>query len=203
MLLYNYLTRPSLANQSNQKFTLLSLVDESVYLKDRTFDDATLPNEVVIPVPSKNGMYIKEQMINRIKWYVDKINYADDVIITRLDSDDVVHEDFIKNIQLSLDGEKYNSTYVDIADSYNFNLKTLEARKSNKYDTIVSPFVSVRESIRDFKCIPYYYEHTEIPKYCLGIKRGSIKAMQVIHDDNLINQTMGEVIKLDKTKYGM
>ena len=63
--------------------------------------------------------------------------------------------------------------------------------ESAKYDFIVSPFVSVRERIRDFKCLAYAYQHHEIDKQIQGQKLSTIKAMQTIHNNNLVNKQSG------------
>jgi len=204
LMLYNLITRRSIANQTNQDFTLITLVDEKLLrhehsLSYRQLHNFSLPNEVIIPVPRRDS-YHKTEMIDRIKWYVDKINYDDDVIITRLDSDDAIEENFIDNVQSLL---IKNNTYVDIKDSFTHNLNLNKSYQSNKYLSTISPFVSVRESIREFKCIPYYYQHTDIIKYCDGVKYSKLKAIQNIHGQNLFNKCSGEEIKLDLTKYGV
>ena len=184
--LYNMMTKPSLINQTNQNFILVSLVCPDLFDVDPYWGEFNIPNEVVLNIPYE-FTYPFGGIVNVVKDYVKTLD-SDEVIITRLDSDDLIRNDFVENVQRHL---TVPNTYVDIQNSYTYNLETGKVFESAKYDFIVSPFVSVRERIRDFKCLAYAYQHHEIDKQIQGQKLSTIKAMQTIHNNNLVNKQSG------------
>jgi len=192
-------TRPSLKNQDNQDFTLLSIVDESV-----TDYGNTLENEVVLKVETeKNNGYPKKAMINAVNKYISEIQGYDSVILTRLDRDDALRFDFIDNVQNYLKDKPNN--YIDLNNSITYNSRGKKAHNSKKYfNTFVSPFVSTHEKIEDdkIKCISLLVDHDQVPKYLKGRKVNDLYAMQVIHGRNLVNRIYGDNINIDLKEYG-
>jgi len=194
----NNYCRPSLKNQSNQDFTVLSFVDESV----TQFGDV-LNNEVILK--SKDyGNELKDVLIGGINQYLSTLVGYDGVIITRLDRDDCIRYDFIENVKKYLsDGVEQ---YVDINNSYTYDLKNNIIHDSKKYfNTFVSPFVSTYEKFESgkIKCIPFLVEHTKIPTMLPGKKVNNLFGMQVIHDHNLKNKIFGEPIKINEKEFGL
>jgi len=194
------LCRPSLKNQSNQDFTLLSLVDESI----DDFGDV-LPNENILKVQSNNGNYPKGNILMEINKYVKSVsNEYDAIITTRLDRDDCLHKDFIDNTQTLLKNCNKN-TYVDIKNSFTYDIVNNIVHSSPKYYTMISPFVSTFEIItnNEIECISMKYDHTDVGKYISGSKTNKLSVIQVITGKNMINKMYGKPAKIEKNDYGI
>jgi len=192
--------RPSLKNQTNQDFTLLSIVDNSV----KNYGNM-LENEVILKVPTikKNG-YPKQQMINVINEYIAGLEGFDSVILTRLDRDDALRNDYIDNVQGYLSDNV--ESYVDLRNSISYDYDKKEAHDLKKYSSsFVSPFVSVHEAINNgkIKCISLLVDHNEVSSYLKGRKVNDLYAMQVVHQNNIGNKVRGVLIKINKTDYGI
>jgi len=191
--------RPSLKNQKNQNFYLLSLVDESI----NDFGNK-LENEDIIKIDSNGVENINERIIEGINCYINKLIDSDGIILTRLDRDDCLRNDFIDNVKKHLiSGEE---KYVDLNHSITYDLNNNTFHDSKKYyKTFVSPFVSVYEKINDGKirCVPFMVDHTKISKILYGEKVDDLYAMQVIHKYNLKNKVFGDKISINKRDYGI
>lgn len=192
-------TRPSLKNQNNQNFTLLSLVDETVNEYGNV-----LPNEIILKIPTqKNFEYPKKVMIEKVNDYINSLKDCDSVILTRLDRDDALKFDFIDKVQKYL----LNNTesYIDLNNSITYDVKNKKFHDSKKYkNTFVSPFVSTHEKIKNgkIKCISLLVDHDQVHKYLKGKKVNDLYAMQVIHGRNLKNKIYGEKIEIKSKNYG-
>lgn len=190
MLIYNKYTRPSLNNQTNKDFKILSFVDISLKGNDKYFEyfNNMLNNEITIYV---NGP--KTSIASEIKKYVTGLDKNKSIIISRLDNDDMYGEDYIDIIQKKL---LIDNTYLDISKMKQLLLSTNKLYHSRRYSTIVSPFVSVKESINNFKNIVGTIEHSYIGQKIKGIKLSELDVTQIIHDNNVMNKyDGGEEIK--------
>ncbi|NPV13178.1 MAG: glycosyltransferase [Ignavibacteria bacterium] len=196
--LMNRYCRPSLKNQSNQDFTLLSIVDKSV-----TYYGDVLENEIILKVPEiKKGIDIKKVIINSINKYIYTLKGYDYVIITRLDRDDCLAHDFVDNIRNNF---SYIEEYIDINYSYIYDTKTDIFYKSEKYKKMISPFVSTYEKINNGKinCYPFLVDHTKVGKMLNGKKCDKLQCIQVIHDYNLKNKVYGIITDINKKDFGI
>lgn len=196
--LMNEICRPSLKNQTDQDFTLLSLVDEEL----NDYGDV-LENEKILKIKSENNQYPKKEIIQRINKYVSKLKGYDSIILTRLDRDDALRFDFIEKVKNYL--LRSPNRYIDLNNSYTFDYEKKIVHKSKKYfNTFVSPFVSVHEKIENnkIKCISLLVDHNEVPRHIPGKKVNDLYAMQVIHGLNLVNRIYGSVVIINKEEYG-
>lgn len=185
--------RPSLKNQSNQNFTLLTFVDKSVnYYGD------TLENEIILKVDKTN------EMIGEINKYLSNLKDFDTVICTRLDRDDSLHYNFINIVQKELLGKEFEQ-YIDLKYVLTYDNNTKNTHQSNQYNIKTSPFVSTYEFIKNGKirCIPFAFTHTRVSQALPGKKLDELLALQVIHNYNLINKTHGNIIQINKNDYGI
>jgi len=168
--------RPSLKNQVNQNFTLISRIDDSV-----NFVGNILNNEIIV----KNKDF-GEILNNIIKEY-------DSVIITRLDRDDSLKFDFVENIQKNIIIDEHDK-YIDIKNLISYDTLNDKCYKSDKYNNMISPFVSTYEVIKEK--MDYFVlriEHNKIGNYLKGEKCDNLCAMQVIHEYNLLNKITGKL----------
>jgi len=189
-LMDNY-CRPSLKNQINQDFTLITLVDNSV----NNFGNV-LNNEIIIKIKKdKNSLYPVNNIVNNIDNYIQSLNNMyDKLIITRLDRDDMIKNNYLLNVKNKLKDK--NNYYLDLNNLYVYNLNKNIFFKSKKYyNTFVSPFVSTVENIKSN--MNYYIlteQHTKLNKLLNGHKDNSLYAMQIIHKYNLLNKVTGNKI---------
>lgn len=192
-LMDNY-CRPSLYNQIDQDFTLLTLVDESVNKVG-----TKLKNEVVIKTQPGD---IRDQIINAINSYVQAID-ENWIIMTRVDRDDCLRKDYIANIK-----RYYNSGgsgFADLYHSLTYDVAYNAVHDSPKYHQPISPFVSILEKriAGKIPCIPFKVNHGQVANYVRGVKLKRLCAMQVIHDHNVINKVYGEPVTINMSDYGI
>ena len=191
------INRASLKNQSCQDFTLLTITDETM-----TDYGNALENEVIIKIPNI-GEYNHDGIVHAIKNYVKNLD-CDSVITTRLDSDDALHKDFIKNIY---DNNIPVNNYADIVSGFScYDVKSGKAYTSKKHDEwFTTQFVSFHELKKDFKCVVMMQTHTKIGKLYKGKHYGNLKALQFIHDENHSTKIYNgaKEIKIDLLEYGV
>ena len=180
--------RPSLRKQTDQDFTLLSLVDPSV-----TYVGNKLPNEIIVPCGSMDRM----DLINAVNGFIS----GDWIILTRLDRDDCLRFDFLEKIKQYLREDK--EQYIDIKKMYSWDTHTDKVYDSPKYKTCISPFVSVKERVNDghIRCVPFAVNHAAICNVLPGKKVTDLLSIQVVHGTNVINRTMGPECEINKSEY--
>jgi hypothetical protein len=207
--LMNKYCRASLRNQTNQDFTLLSLIDRSISLD--TVGEL-LDNEVLIPIITKTGKKFriisktgtKEVLIpphptrNRLSGYINTLlNNYEKVIMTRLDRDDCLGSDYVEKVQQFL--KNRNNYYVDTS-----NVIILDEKKQQFHnspltigESYISPFVSTIESLsktnplNPLKYVVYETtKHGNVSKMFKGEKL-DLPTLQVIHGQNISNGVWG------------
>ena len=189
--LYDTFLRPSLKRQTNQNFTILSLANEHL----SSIGDM-LDNEIWIKTGKGHGLIqsINEQFVSNEK----------NLLITRIDRDDAVSEDFIEIVQERAKNDiaqGITSKYYDICDVYKYDTETGDVMIDDRYNTMCSPFVTVLErpsKEEKIRCQPYSTPHTKIPTFVDGEKIKELKALQVIHGGNVLNKMKGVLIETDK-----
>ena len=99
---FDNFTRKSLKNQTNQNFKLITLVSDKFLEISKEFK---LNNEEIVVFKNFNEVcsLIKEKAGSK------------DVIISRLDSDDCLHEQYINNVQKEFTLNKNYYTYLDVS----------------------------------------------------------------------------------------
>lgn len=186
--LMNKYLRPSLKQQTDQNFALISLIDDSVEI------GLVLPNEYLLRIKPIEPGYPKFLILSAVNSIIQKrFDDYDSFIITRINSDDCLRKDFIANIKKHFkDGKE---KYVDIRNCHTYDTKTGFTYKSLRYqNNYVSPFVSTFEKVRNGRitCWPYAVEHPEISNNIFGHKVDDLYTLQVIHDNNVSNIIDGE-----------
>jgi len=191
--LFNAYCRPSLKNQTNQDFTLLSFVDESV-----TEFGNVLDNEEIVFVKSSDN--VGKILSDYINVYVDKIkNDYEYVILTRIDRDDCLKNDFIEIVKKHLIIEPIINKYIDLYHLFIYDSINKKMYDSNQYNDMISPFVSTIEKIENGKipCTSLMTLHPKIGEKLNGEKLENLLAVQVIHEYNLMNGINGNVVEYD------
>lgn len=183
--LYSTYTRKSLAAQTNQNFTLISIVDESVEELGEL-----LPNEVVLRVSSIANF------INETENFIRKEFPSDLYLLSRIDRDDCFAINYVHILQSLVRQYLYNaespeSRYFDITqlNMYDATNNVFATRQYSKNAT--SPFTSV---LTDFPRPALYGGHGRIIQTTKGIKSDLLNVLQIIHEDNLANRVNGKIL---------
>ena len=204
--MFNEYTRQSLKQQTNQNFTLISLVDESlVDLGD------VLDNEIIIKLPSLEHLDPGSEVLSVIK---DSINglgifeVGDILISSRIDSDDAYNSDFVDIIQKEMVNRKLKiNTFIDIINHHQYDLVNNIQYISNRYHTnTTSPFVSLISYINEKGFVDKLvtdYQHTHIKDKFKGIKLSGLSPLQVIHGNNVMNKIDGKETPLNLKKFNL
>lgn len=194
----NY-TRPSLKTQTDQDFTFVSLVDCRILNNDLGLGKNKLENEIFLPVEKiSDTNRLPEITSSLISLVHEKYANYDSIISSRIDSDDMFRKDFVeKNKSLLKIGN-----YSDIQESFTLDIRSGKVYISNKYRTMVSPFVSVHERIDKLKFLSHKVYHHDVNKYISGKKYKELQAIQIIHKNNLVNKLGKREYKINLKDFG-
>jgi hypothetical protein len=182
--------RPSIINQTNKNFKFVTLwgyepiggIDNEIQLK--------------LNCDISKGENLYNEMIINLQKYIDEEN----VLVTRIDSDNCLSNDFVENIQKNITSNI--PYYYDIKKMNIINLNTMKKSIWNISKT--SGFISVMEKKDNFKCIPYAYDHSDIGKYYDGITIDDLNVLLTIHGDNLsVKENLGQIGEFDLNKYNL
>ncbi len=143
---------PSMINQANQSYTWLVFFDIDTTDKYRRIIKAISKNfENFKPLFVDSNNALLASLIGFIK---NDTSNEDYVITSRVDNDDCIHMDYVKEIQSCFN--KQESCVVDIVDGYqiilneNSNKQISEFRKARGY---YNPFISLIEKADDPKTV--------------------------------------------------
>lgn len=210
--LLNNILRPSLAQQTNQNFTFISLWGE-------VFEGNELENEVKEKVvrgldewdekafdfqkwQRGRGVTVKEEMdfAKQVKDILSKHRGTEDyVLITNIDCDDALHKDFVALLQKgAMRHSRKAPFYVDVWKRWALNL--FNGRKGDKTrKNTPSPMISVIE--KDLECYPLKYHHPMLKKYIRGTKIVDVEAVQTINNGNILSGGIGEAAEFNLTDF--
>lgn len=182
--IYDNITRASLANQTNQNFTLISLVQGSAVLNGQDFG-AKLPNEHIL---YNNGN--KNSSIN--SFLKEKYKDIDCVIFTRLDSDDALPINFVEEVQnhYKKDIDGYIDTYVDVNDMFVYS--NIHKRIKKICPSYTSQFISFLEKRNDagfFDIFVYAQSHAKVGFIRKGERIKHLSAFRFIGDHNVTSDS--------------
>lgn len=139
---------PSLINQENQKFTWLVFFDTSTDEEHRKTISAISERFGNFKPIFINGY--NEFLPTLIEYISNDLEGVEYIITSRVDNDDCVHKDFVKEIQNKFD--RQDNCVVDIIDGYqiilneNQSRQIVELRKARGY---FNPFISLIEKTPD------------------------------------------------------
>lgn len=153
---------------------------------------------------SMKSIYLKKvAFMEAINSYIKTLS-VDEVIISRIDRDDCVNNNFVDIVQKIMASESDN-VYIDTPNIYTYDTSKDEMFKTTKYNKMVSPFVSVKEKVKNGKiiCYPYAYDHSTLNRYIKGYKNDKLIGVQVIHGNNQLNKICGVKIKCNNTIFGI
>jgi len=151
-LLFQKYCLPSIQNQSIQEFKWLVFFDS-----DTGEEYRDLINGIADRYANFTPLYIEgyHVLLDTLKNYISKENLDTEYIITsRVDNDDCIHRDYVKEIQDSFNQQQ--SCVVDIIDGYQIILDEyqprpiIEFRKARGY---LNPFISLIEKASELNTV--------------------------------------------------
>ncbi len=192
---------PSVMNQSNPDFEWLILFHEKTpETYKKRIQELTIRDPRIKPV----FVLAYEKMHDQIKAYIrSRITDAKFLITTRLDNDDLIHMNFIKTIQeIAVDR---HDVLLDLRSGYQLSLQGNQADVRN-FSAAFNPFVSLVESMDDFKTI-LSRNHLEWKSHNdLVIYTKTPLWIQFIHDTNLVNRknrSLSKAISFKPEDFGL
>ncbi len=193
---------PSVMNQSCDGFEWCIYFDVATPQSFRRRVDALQETYPSIRVFYIDGLQQQQQFFSR---YVRDCLDANDefVITTRLDNDDLVHEDFIKTIQ-----EQFipvHDTVIDLRSGFQVSLTATGAEIRN-YRTRFNPFVSLIEAVDQVETV-IAKKHYEWER-CASVVAYSRQPLwiELVHERNMLNHTRNRFWRrpgIDNRRFGL
>jgi hypothetical protein len=183
----NNTLRASIQAQTNKNFKFVTLWGYE--------PEGMIENEYTIKT-EEVGL---ENIFNDIVPELYKLIDEDYVLVTRIDSDNCLSDDFVDILQKNIIEEA--PYYYDIKKMNIFNLLTNEKRIWNVSKT--SGFISVMEKKEDFICIPYKYNHSKLGEVYSGVVIDDLKVLLNVHEDNVKVKMIGIPANYDIDKFNL
>jgi glycosyltransferase involved in cell wall biosynthesis len=182
LILFKKWCLPSVLNQSNKNFEWIIFLDNSTEQRYKVQLSQMIEPWKNILIRYINGDKVFDQEIHKI---LSKAYATDYCITTRLDNDDIVHTDFIDEIQKCAVGNA--PLYIDIPTGYQLALIGSDIAIRNRYNPIstFSSFFASHDHPEHIFSRPNY-EWRDFPN------KASIELrlwVEVVHERNLVNDT--------------
>ena len=171
-------TAPSVLNQTETNFTWCIVFDPKTPI--------CFIHQVKKIVENKNiAVWVSTSYdVTSIAKHLD--TSLDFVITSRVDNDDILHTDYIKEIHKAFD----NKTEIIDVDGEQWDTLTNKFYTSGRSQNN-SPFLSLVENTkRDIRTC-FEHDHTYMPFYYESKKIDKVLYTQVLHDNNIANKIKG------------
>lgn len=194
---------PSYKNQTNQNYVWLTFFDTNTSDKFRK-----IIKEIEAEYPVFRAVFVEDfdEMKTKAVEVIPQYFTSDTkfVITSELDNDDMLHQDYIKTVQELF--KPVHDLVIDLRKGY--QLTMLPDRKAvvNVYNDVVNPFVSLAESVDNFKTMLKERAHNSYRHYPnFSVENSREMYIQIIHQYNLMNVTFKHkaVYDVDFSEYGM
>lgn len=194
---------PSYKNQTNQNYIWLTFFDVNTSDKFRK-----IIKEIEAEYPVFRAVFVEDfdEMKTKAVEVIPQFFNPDTkfVITSELDNDDMLHQDYIKTVQEHF--KPIHDLVIDLRRGY--QLTMLPDRKAvvNVYNAVVNPFVSLAESVDNFKTMLKERAHNSYRHYPdFSVEDSKEMYIQIIHQYNLMNVTFKHkaVPEVDFSEYGM
>jgi len=181
---------PSLQAQTNQQFAWLIVLDPSTTKKQRKqLQEFQLkqPNIFFLDYPDWDTV---EQPIN--EWIQSIGIDADYLITSRVDNDDILHEDFIATVQSEC--KRNPGEYLlNFMNGYNMRIKKKKNLLFN-YQSHTNPFMSLVEENNPKLNTIRRFNHNDWPQKFTRVNVTTPEPLwlQLVHGKNLLNTVLGK-----------
>ncbi len=200
----NY-TLPSVQGQSSKKFKWIIFFNENL-----TSAYGEVIAEIVQKMPEIEFIYVKEDQdhIEILHQNIKETVSSQYLLTTRLDNDDVISKNLIKEVQeiffTELENKKENDFIINAGKGYQKEI-IFPYRKSVIEDYRYSPFISLisnRSEIFGFRTV-LDKPHHEWNNLLTTLEMDRISWIQLIHEQNLANHvnTLNHVSKISNAEF--
>jgi len=194
---------PSYKNQTNQNYVWLTFFDSNTSDKFRK-----IIKEIEAEYPVFRAVFVEDFDVMKMKAVeiIPQFFTADTkfVITSELDNDDMLHQDYIKNVQEHF--KPIHDLVIDLRRGYQLTIFPNRKAVVNVYNEAVNPFVSLAESVDHFKTMLKERAHNSYRHYPdFSVEDSKEMYIQIIHQYNLMNITFKHkaIPEVDFSEYGM
>lgn len=179
----------SMRKQTNQNFKWILLFDK--YTPKKYYEKYLKYKNIVI-LKAEGEMnewqaHFRNWIYKNIK--LDKLDY---LITSRIDSDDVVHPEYMDNMQKCL----FTKTHLVDSLGYQLDVKTGKYYTAKKYEKMSSPFITLVERLTPGKDPETVVktDHPKMMKHFPLMRLHKRLFLQIVHDENLTNKINGDPV---------
>lgn len=194
---------PSYKNQTHQNYIWLTFFDVNTSEKFRN-----IIKEIEAEYPVFRAIFVEDFDVMKTKAVeiIPQFFTADTkfVITSELDNDDMLHQDYIKTVQEHF--KPVHDRVIDLRRGYQLTMFPGRKAVVNVYNEAVNPFVSLAESVDNFKTMLKERAHNSYRHYPnFSVEDSKEMYIQIIHQYNLMNITFKHkaVPEVDFSEYGM
>ncbi|PRB06844.1 hypothetical protein CQ046_01755 [Chryseobacterium sp. MYb7] len=194
---------PSYKDQTNQNYIWLTFFDVKTSEKFRN-----IIKEIEAEYPVFKAVFVEDFDVMKTKAVeiIPQFFNSDTkfVITSELDNDDMLHKDYVKTVQ-----EHFKPVHDLVIDlRRGFQLTMLPGRKAvvTVYNAVANPFVSLAESVDNFKTVLKERAHNCYRDYKdFSIEDTKEMYIQIIHQFNMMNATFKHkaVPEVNFSEFGM
>lgn len=194
---------PSYKNQTNQNFVWLPFFDVNTSEKFRKII-AEIQEEYPTfrPVFVEDFDEMKTKAVEVIpQFFTPETKF---VITSELDNDDMLHKDYVKTVQQYF--KPVHDLVIDLRRGYQLTMQPNHKAVVTVYNAVANPFVSLAESVDNFKTMLKERAHNSYRDYKnFSIEDSKEMYIQIVHQYNLMNSTFKHkaVPEVDFSEYGM
>lgn len=194
---------PSYKNQTNQNFVWLPFFDVNTSEKFRKII-AEIQEEYPTfrPVFVEDFDEMKTKAVEVIpQFFTPETKF---IITSELDNDDMLHKDYVKTVQEYF--KPVHDLVIDLRRGYQLTMQLNHKAVVTVYNAVANPFVSLAESVDNFKTMLKERAHNSYRDYKnFSIEDSKEMYIQIVHQYNLMNSTFKHkaVPEVDFSEYGM
>lgn len=168
----------SVVGQSCRDFRWLVFFDEQTPRRHRERVEALSTDGAFVPVYTRDFRRALREAVG------SRLSGATHLVTTRIDNDDAIGRDFVKDVQAHFNGQTFE--FLTFARGYTWDLRTLFLCEDP-----LNPFASLIEPAADFRTV-FCGEHTQLPR--LGPVHkvwGKPAWLRVVHGKNVLTRVRG------------
>lgn len=192
---------PSFKNQTNKNFSWIVFFDINTpgFYKERI-------KEIEKELPNFKPYFVNdldEKKVRFLEIIPEYTKNSDYVITTDVDNDDILHREYVETIQSLF--KPIDNLVIDLRRGLQLTRKSGNEAFITEYYSAANPFVSLVESVKDFKTVTHYFHHKYRDFKDIAVFDDKALFIQFIHRNNLMNETFNNkrFSKIDFNEYGI
>ncbi len=176
---------PSFKNQTNKNFSWIVFFD----INTPDFYIGRI-KEIEKELPNFKPYFVNDHHEKKIKFLEiipEYIGNSEFLITTDIDNDDILHKEYVKTIQSLF--KPVDNLVIDLRRGLQLTRKTDHEAFITEYYSAANPFVSLIESVKNFKTVTHHYHHQYRNFKDITVFDQKALYIQFIHQNNLMNET--------------